>query len=278
MQVISTIAALRTARAGLAAPVGLVPTMGALHAGHAALIRSARRSCASVVVTIFVNPAQFGPREDLSRYPRPLENDLRLCRENGADIVFTPSAGEIYPDGESTRVDPGAIGSVLEGKSRPGHFTGVATVVSKLFILTKPDVAYFGEKDAQQVRVVRRIARDLLFDLRIEVVPTVREADGLALSSRNVYLPAAGRKAAPDLHRALQAARAAWLRGERRGESLRAAALAILQETPGAVVDYVSVADPETLAELVTVDGPALVSLAVRIGETRLIDNITLTS
>ncbi len=276
MRVIKTVAEMRRARAKLKGSVGLVPTMGALHAGHMALVARAKRDTYNAVVSIFVNPTQFGPDEDFARYPRPIEKDLKLCRKAGVAIAFTPTTEEMYPHGESMRVDPGDIGRVLEGKSRPGHFLGVSTVVTKLFGIVRPDVAYFGEKDAQQVRVIRRINQDLALGVKVVAVPTVREPDGLALSSRNVYLRTQDRVVAPVLFRSLQAARGAWQRGERRGSALRQVALAVLAEVPDARVDYVSVADPETLAEIDIAKGPALVSMAVRIGRVRLIDNTTL--
>ena len=276
MQIIESIAGMRKARAALTGSVALVPTMGALHAGHMALVAMASAQADHVVASLFVNPAQFGPTEDFAQYPRPRERDIAMFRDGGVDTVFAPPTEEMYPPGESARVDPGPIGAVLEGKHRPGHFTGVSTVVAKLFNIVRPDVAFFGEKDAQQVRVIRQINRDLMFGIEIVAVPTVREQDGLAMSSRNVHLQGPDRAAAAVLYRALTAVRALSERGERRGEALRRAALDVLAEVPRARVQYVSVADPETLAELPEVKGPALVSMAVYVGGTRLIDNITL--
>ncbi len=265
-------AALARARPSLPSPVGLVPTMGALHAGHAALIDRARRECASVVVSIFVNPTQFGPGEDYERYPRTLDADLRVCREHGVDLVFAPEVEAIYPPGHSTMVDPGPLGTVLEGAVRPGHFRGVATVVTILLDLVRPDRACFGQKDGQQAVVIRHLVRDLGLPVGLSIVPTVREPDGLALSSRNAYLSPQERAAAPVLHRALRAAADARAGGERGAERLRARMRDVLAEVPMASPDYVSVADADTLRELDTVDGPALLSLAVRFPSARLID------
>ena len=264
--------ALAAVRAALPGPVGLVPTMGALHAGHRALIERARRECASVVVSIFVNPTQFGPGEDYERYPRALDADLRVCEASGVDVVFAPDAATIYPAGFSTSVDPGPLGTVLEGAARPGHFLGVATVVTILFGLVRPDRAYFGQKDGQQAVVVDRVVRDLGLPVDLVVVPTVRDADGLALSSRNAYLGEDERRAAPVLHRALQAAAGDHARGERDAARLRARMQAVLAAEPLARPDYVSVADGLTLEELDVVSGPALLSLAVRFPSARLID------
>jgi pantoate--beta-alanine ligase len=265
-------AALAAARASLPAPVGLVPTMGALHAGHASLIRRARAECASVVVSIFVNPTQFGPGEDFDRYPRDLEADLRACAADGADLVFAPSVGEIYPPGHATTVDPGPLGEVLEGAVRPGHFRGVATVVTILCNLVQPNRAYFGQKDGQQAVVVTRLFRDLGFPVEPVVVPTVREPDGLAFSSRNAYLSPAERAAAPVLYRALRAAADQYDGGERDAERLRATMRSVCASVPMARPDYVSVADRDSLQELSVVDGPALLSLALRFPSARLID------
>lgn len=276
MDVVRTIAELRTARAALAAPVGLVPTMGFLHAGHLALVHQARAENASVIVTIFVNPTQFGPNEDLAAYPRDLERDLSLLQAASADLVFVPDASEIYPADFQTFVTVEDVSQPLEGARRPGHFRGVATVVAKLFNLTQPDKAYFGQKDAQQVRVLQQMAGDLNFPLEIVVCPTVREADGLAMSSRNSYLTPEQRAAAPVLYRSLQAVEAAFRQGERNAEKLRQTAVDILHAEPLAQVEYVSVADARTLVELDKITGPALCSMAVRIGRARLIDNFVL--
>lgn len=276
MQVVSTVAGLRAARRAMSGAVGLVPTMGYLHEGHLSLVRRARAENAYVIVTIFVNPTQFGPHEDFSRYPRDLPRDLALLEKAGTDLVFTPSVEEVYPSGFCTYVNVEEITTRLEGEKRPGHFRGVATVVCKLFNLTQPQRAYFGQKDAQQLAVIRRMARDLDFDLEIISCPTVREADGLAMSSRNVYLNPTERRAATVLYRALSAARARYEAGERDGEALRQAMREVLAAEPLARTDYVSLADPASMVELTRVEGTALASLAVYIGQTRLIDNVLL--
>ncbi|MBI5669401.1 MAG: pantoate--beta-alanine ligase [Chloroflexi bacterium] len=277
MQVVETIEALREARAALTGRVGLVPTMGALHAGHLSLVEQARAECDAVMVSIFVNPTQFGPNEDLSRYPRDLAHDLSLLERAGVDVVFTPTPELMYPPDFQTWVEVAEVSKGLEGERRPGHFRGVATVVAKLFNLFQPHAAYFGQKDAQQVVVIKRMVLDLNFPLEIIVCPTQREADGLALSSRNVYLNADQRRAAAVLSRALLAAGAAYEGGERHPEKLRAAMLAVLQAEPLAQPEYVSAADARTLQEL-TLPGetPVLLSMAVRVGTTRLIDNMLL--
>lgn len=276
MRVVSTVAELREARRAFGA-LGFVPTMGFLHEGHLSLVRAAQAEAGACAVSIFVNPTQFGPNEDLSRYPRDLERDLSLLEATGCDLAFMPGVEEMYPGGFATRVEVDGITSVLEGAVRPGHFGGVATVVAKLINMVQPTTAWFGQKDAQQVAVIRRMAADLDLPCRIAVGPTVREPDGLALSSRNVYLDAEQRRAAPVLFRALSAAEARFAAGERDGEALRRAMLDLLDREPLARVDYVSLADPETLSELDTVDTRgALASLAVRIGFTRLIDNLIL--
>ncbi|HLV34341.1 MAG TPA: pantoate--beta-alanine ligase [Spirillospora sp.] len=275
MEIAESIDDLRTARARLTGSVGLVPTMGALHEGHLALVRRARSDNDAVIVTIFVNPAQFNDPKDLATYPKTLECDLALLRDSGVALVFTPTAEVMYPPGYQTYVTVEQITQMLEGAHRPGHFRGVATVVAKLFNLTQPQRAYFGQKDAQQVMVIRRMVADLNFPLEIVVCPTVREPDGLALSSRNRNLTPEQREAAPVLFRALLSAQAAYEQGERDPEMLRRAMRDTLAAEPLAEVDYVSVADAETLEELVEpVNRPALVSLAVRIGQTRLIDNL----
>ncbi len=257
-------------RAGLA----VVMTMGALHAGHAALLRAARERAAAVVATIFVNPLQFGPNEDLDRYPRTLDQDLALCAAEGVDVVYVPDVAEVYPDGEPrVRVDPGPVGDVLEGAFRPGFFGGVLTVVAKLLHLTGPDVAFFGAKDAQQVALVRRMVRDLSFDVRIEVVPTVREPDGLACSSRNRYLSPEQRRAALALIESLRAGAAAAAGGP---TAVRAAADEVLRAArPAVTADYLALVEPETF-DPVPDDhrGPAILAVAARVGGTRLIDNL----
>jgi pantoate--beta-alanine ligase len=276
MQTITSLAQLRQARGALSGTFGLVPTMGYLHQGHLSLVQRARADCDHVGVSIFVNPAQFGPNEDLSHYPRELERDLGLLQPLGVDLVWAPPPEEVYPPGFQTWVTVEQISAPLEGKHRPGHFRGVATVVAKLFNAFTPDRAYFGQKDAQQVAVISRMAHDLNFPLEIVVCPIVREPDGLALSSRNVYLGPDERQAATVLNRALTAARQAYVAGERDGDALRAILSSSLAAEPLAREEYVSVADPDTLDELPQVDQRALLSMAVRVGKTRLIDNLLL--
>jgi pantoate--beta-alanine ligase len=251
--------------------------MGALHEGHLALVRRARRENSTLAVSIFVNPAQFGAREDLSSYPRDLDRDLDLLRREDTDLVFMPGVEEMYPPGFDTWVDVGGLANKLEGAHRPGHFRGVATVVTKLFSVVRPDRAYFGQKDGQQSVVIRQLTRDLSLGLEIVVAPTVREADGLALSSRNVYLTPEQRKAAPVIHRALGCADRLWKEGVRDAERLRLEVRSILEGEPLIErIDYVSVADAESLEELDTVNGRAMVSVAVQLGIPRLIDNVIL--
>jgi pantoate--beta-alanine ligase len=276
MLVVTGIEDLKRARAALSGTFGFVPTMGALHEGHLALVRRAARECDCVGVSIFVNPAQFAPGEDLDRYPRNLERDLRLLEPLGVDLVWAPAAEAVYPPGFQTWVTVEELSKGLEGAVRPSHFRGVATVVAKLFNLFRPDRAYFGQKDAQQAAVIRRMVADLNFPVQIVVCPTVREPDGLAMSSRNAYLDPEERRAAAVLYRALCAARARWQAGERDAEALRAAMRAVVQAEPLARLDYVSAADPETLEELGRVTAGALLSLAVRFRHARLIDNLPL--
>lgn len=277
MQVIEDLPNLRLARKGLTGSVGLVPTMGALHAGHIALVERARRENDHVVVTIFVNPTQFAPTEDLSTYPRDLDGDLCKLNKAGADLVFTPTPDLIYPPGYQTYVTVERITQGLEGAQRPVHFRGVATVVAKLFNLTQPDKAYFGQKDAQQVGVIRRMTADLNFSLLVVVCPTVREPDGLAMSSRNAYMTPEQRLAAPVLYRSLQAAGAAYADGERHPARLERAARDILVTEPLAQVEYVAVTDARTYEPIYApTDAPLLVSMAVRLGKARLIDNCLL--
>jgi pantoate--beta-alanine ligase len=251
--------------------------MGALHDGHLALVRRARQENVTLAVTIFVNPAQFGPQEDLSEYPRDLERDLDLLRREGTDLVFTPSTEEVYPPGFDTWVDVGGLADKLEGANRPGHFRGVATVVAKLFNLIQPDRAYFGQKDGQQAAVVRKMVRDLSLAPEVVVVPTVRDPDGLALSSRNAYLTPEQRRAAPVIYRALSVAERLWRQGVSDGDRLRTEVRSVLQEEPLIEgIDYVSVANADTLEEFDEVKGRTMVSVAVQLGRPRLIDNIIL--
>ena len=256
-------------------PLGLVPTMGALHEGHLALVRRARGENDTVAVSIFVNPAQFGAGEDLATYPRDMERDLALLEAEGVDLVYAPLPEEVYPPGFDTWVEPGELAQRLEGAARPGHFRGVATVVAKLFNVIRPDRAYFGQKDGQQLAVIRQLVRDLNMGIEIVAAPTVRAADGLALSSRNAYLTPEQRDAAPVIYRALCRGQELWRGGETNGSALRQAVRAVLEREPLLdFIDYVSVADASTLVELERVAGPAMVSTAVRLGRTRLIDNI----
>jgi pantoate--beta-alanine ligase len=272
MRVCKTIAEVREARGGIEY-LGLVPTMGFLHEGHMSLVRRARAECGAVAVSIFVNPTQFGPNEDFSRYPRDMDRDLKLLGGEGVDIVFTPEPAEIYPDGFATRIEVGPIAEVLEGAVRPGHFSGVATVVTKLFNIVQPSVAYFGQKDAQQCAVIRQVVRDLDLAVRLRIEPTVREADGLAMSSRNVYLDPQQREEALVVYRSLRAAAAAFETGETDANILRAA----MRDTLGGYsFDYVSVADPDTMQEVEAARPGVIVSTAVRFGATRLIDNLVL--
>jgi pantoate--beta-alanine ligase len=276
MQVVQTITEVRRIRRERAGSWGLVPTMGFLHAGHISLVERARQENDHVGVSIFVNPTQFAPTEDLAAYPRDLARDLTLLREAGADLVWTPPTEEVYPPGFQTYVTVEEVARPLEGAARPTHFRGVATVVAKLFNVFQPDRAYFGQKDAQQAVVIRRMARDLDFPLEVVICPIVREPDGLALSSRNVYLTPEQRAAAPVLSRALRAARDAWQAGEHDGRRLREIMQGVLAAEPLARPDYVSAADPATLQELGDGSSGVLLSMAVRIGRARLIDNMLL--
>ncbi|HEX6033998.1 MAG TPA: pantoate--beta-alanine ligase [Anaerolineales bacterium] len=276
MRSVITLTDLYAARRSFSGRVGLVPTMGYLHEGHLSLVRRARQDCDHVVVSIFVNPAQFGPREDLSKYPRDLERDLSLLEPLGVDLVWMPADEIMYPPNYQTWVEVEGITSLLEGAMRPGHFRGVTTVVAKLFNAVQPHTAYFGQKDAQQAAVIRQMTRDLSYPIEIVVCPIVRETDGLAMSSRNVYLDPEQRKAATVLSRTLRAAQEAYEAGERDAEMLRRKLKGMLASEPLANVQYVSCADYDTLEELDTVTGKALLSMAVFIGKTRLIDNVIL--
>lgn len=271
MRVVRTPAEVRAELAGAAHPLGLVPTMGALHAGHLALIQRARAENAAVVATVFVNPLQFGPHEDFERYPRAFDDDIVQLRDAGVDLVYAPDVATMYPPDFATAVDPGPIGERYEGALRPGHFRGVATVCTKLFATVQPDRAYFGAKDAQQVAVLRRIVADLDLALELVVVPTVREADGLALSSRNAYLDPDQRAAAPKLHRALDAIVQAIARGER--DAQRAVERGRAELGPPLREAYLDVVDPRTFVPEREVAEPALAIGSAWIGTTRLIDN-----
>jgi len=254
--------------------IRLVPTMGALHDGHGALIERAERDGGLVVVTIFVNPAQFGPGEDFDRYPRDMERDLAFCAARGVDLVFAPAAEEMYPKGFATKVEVAGVGEGLCGASRPGHFAGVATIVAKLFNIVAPDVAYFGQKDVQQVAVLRRMAADLNFPLELLIVPTVREPDGLAMSSRNAYLTPAERAAAPALYRALRKGAGLLDGGERDPGRVRTAVAEEIKAAGAFRLVYVEVVDPDTMRPLDRVGDRALIALAAHLGKTRLIDNV----
>lgn len=277
MKQVSNISELRSIRAGLSAPLGFVPTMGFLHEGHLSLVRAARQACASVVVSIFVNPTQFGPNEDLDKYPRDLARDLELLAAEKVDLVWNPDREEMYPPSFQTWVNVDQVTQPLEGAMRPGHFRGVATVVAKLFNAVQPDLAFFGQKDAQQAVVIRQMVKDLNFNLQVIVCPIQREPDGLALSSRNVYLNPAERRSAVVLSHALNAARISFEQGERSADNLRHLVISTIESQPLAKIQYVSCADPDTLQEL---SGPinerCLLSMAVYFGKTRLIDNLVL--
>lgn len=276
MKTVTTLDALRAERARLTGTFGLVPTMGYLHDGHLSLVRRAKAECAHVGVSIFVNPTQFGPNEDLAKYPRDLPRDLERLEQAGVDLVWTPTVEIMYPSGFQTYVDVEQVTKPLEGGRRPGHMRGVTTVVTKIFNACVPDRAYFGQKDAQQAVVIRRMTQDLNFPIKIVVCPIVREPDGLALSSRNVYLTPSERRAATVLYRALTAAQTLYAAGERDAEKLRNAMSTTLATEPLAHPEYVSAADPNTLAELSKIEHGVLLSMAVRFGATRLIDNFLL--
>jgi pantoate--beta-alanine ligase len=279
MRIIHTVDELRAwsrAARGFGKAVGLVPTMGALHAGHTSLIRAARERCEEVAVSIFVNPTQFGPNEDFARYPRTFDADCAMADSQGADVVFAPAVEEMYPLGAETFVEVEKISNRLDGESRPGHFRGVATVVAKLFIAAEPDFAFFGQKDAAQVSVLRRMIADLRMGLELVVCPIVREPDGLALSSRNIYLSTEQRKQALVLSRSVWAVEQLVAGGERCSEKLIAAARSVLAEEPPVRVDYIALVDWATLEPVETAGPGALFAVAAWVGETRLIDNTIL--
>ena len=258
-------------------PLGLVPTMGALHEGHLSLTRQARADNETMAASIFVNPAQFGENEDFATYPRSMERDLELLEAQGTDLVFAPLPPEVYPEGFDTWIEPGAVAEGMEGAARPGHFRGVATVVAKLFTVVRPDRAYFGQKDGQQVAVIRKMNADLNLGVDVVTMPTIREPDGLAMSSRNAYLAEEERAAAAVVYRALQAAESLWDSGERDGGKLRTAALDLLGQEPlVSGVDYVSVVDADTMAWVGVATGGrrVMIAAAARLGTVRLIDNV----
>lgn len=277
--VASTVAEVRSAVAAARASghrVGFVPTMGALHRGHGELVRAAKRACGFVVVSVFVNPTQFGPTEDFARYPRTLDADRQLTADAGGDLIFAPTPAEMYPDGFVTFVEVTKLDQVLCGPRRPGHFRGVCTVVLKLFNIVAPDVAVFGAKDAQQSIIIRRMVRDLNVPVTVQVEPTIREADGLAMSSRNRYLSADERAAAPKLYEALRAVQARAAAGETDVARLESALRASLEAIPGARVDYADILDADSLSPIARLERPALAAVAVFLGSTRLIDNVIL--
>lgn len=254
--------------------IGFVPTMGGLHEGHASLIRRSREAGDFVAVSIFVNPTQFGAGEDYSRYPRPIENDTRICVESGCDLLFAPSVEEVYPPGDETRIRPGRLADGLCGPFRPGHFEGVCTVVARLFNIVQPDTAYFGQKDAQQAVIIRRMTADLMFPTRIEVCPIVREPDGLAMSTRNNYLSPEQRKKATGIYRGLKAGESLIKSGERSAGKVVVAIRSVLDDAGPFKVDYISAVDPETLREQDTIAPPVMLAIAARLENARLIDNL----
>ena len=256
--------------------IGLVPTMGFLHEGHMSLIREARKDTDYVIVSIFVNPAQFGPKEDFKRYPRAIKRDIMLCEKEGADIIFTPEAKEMYPKGYATYVNVEKITDKLCGASRPGHFQGVSTVVAKLFNITMPDIAYFGQKDAQQAIVIKRMAGDLNMSVEIKVMPIVREKDGLAMSSRNVYLNRKERSQARSIYKSLKSAKELFNDGERDSKKIINKIKQIINNQPDAKIDYAAIVDAKDIREIKKISGKALAAVAVKVGKTRLIDNIVL--
>jgi pantoate--beta-alanine ligase len=274
MKVVKTIAEMKRVRRQLPEPVGFVPTMGYFHEGHMSLVRRARAENASVIVSIFVNPTQFGPKDDFNNYPRDPQRDLAMLKKERTDIVFMPSVAEMYPPGFNSWVEVKKVAERLEGAARPGHFRGVATVVAKLFEIVQPTKAYFGQKDAQQTIVIKKMVADLNMNLQIVVMPTVREPNGLAMSSRNVFLSSEQRQAAAVIYKSLTLAQGLWSKGERDAEKIRREMGALIQKEPLAIIDYISIADTETLDEMDTVKTPAVVSLAVKMGKVRLIDNV----
>jgi pantoate--beta-alanine ligase len=278
-RVVNNIADVREAIAearGMGKLIGLVPTMGALHEGHLSLVRASAVECGFTVVSVFVNPTQFGPGEDLERYPRDMENDTKLASDAGADLVFAPTAGAMYPPGYATYVEVERLTDGLCGEQRPGHFRGVTTVVTKLFNICSPDIAYFGQKDAQQATVIKRMTRDLDIDVDVRVLPTVREPDGLAMSSRNEYLSGEERLRATCLYRALQKAEELYAEGVRSADRIITEMTAVIEAERDTKIDYISAVDTEELLPVEEITAPTLVALAVFVGDTRLIDNIVL--
>ena len=276
MKIVKTISEMKQIRRNLKGTVGFWPTLGYLHEGHLTLVRRSVTENDSTIVSIFVNPTQFGPNEDFNKYPRDFPRDLAMLEKEGVDYVFMPSTEEMYPPQYNTWIEPKGITDYLEGAKRPGHFRGVATVCNKLFNIIEPDKAYFGQKDAQQVLVIKKMAADLNMNLKVITCPTVREPDGLAMSSRNVYLTPEQRKAAPVLNKSLLLAEKLFTGGERNSAVILEKMTALIQKEPLAKIDYISISDTATLAELKTINKSALVSMAVRFGNTRLIDNVIL--
>ena len=276
MQIIETVAEMQKVRHSLEGSVGFVPTMGYLHEGHLALVRSSREANTHTIVSIFVNPVQFGPNEDFERYPRDYPRDFAMLEKEKTDFVYLPVPAQMYPEGYNTWVDVYKVTDRLEGAIRPGHFRGVATVVNKLFNIVQPTRAYFGQKDAQQCIVIKKMVTDLNMNLEMIVVPTVREVDGLAMSSRNVYLSPDERRQAPALFQSLTLAKNMWSVGEHDSAKIRTAMLNLIKRAPLGKIEYISIADALTLRELETAQAPAVISIAVKFGKTRLIDNILL--
>jgi pantoate--beta-alanine ligase len=276
MQVVETVAEMKHIRAKLTGKVGLVPTMGYLHEGHLELVRRAKAENETVVVSIFVNPAQFGPKEDFEKYPRDPERDLALLQSVGTDYVFMPTPADMYPPNFNSWVEVQQVTERLEGAARPGHFRGVATIVAKLFNIVQPTRSYFGQKDAQQCAVIKKMVKDLEMPLEVIIVPTVREPDGLAMSSRNVYLTKEMRQQAPVIYKSLLLAEKLWQQGEKDAAKIRQQMTALIQKQPLAQIEYIDIADTDTLAELKTIKTSALISMAVRFGNIRLLDNIIL--
>ena len=276
MKVVKTIAEMKKVRQEVKGTVGLFPTLGYLHEGHLSLVRLSRQENAHTMSSIFVNPTQFGPSEDFKGYPRDFGRDLAMLEKEGVEVVFMPSTKEMYPDGYSTWVNVEKLTERLEGASRPTHFRGVTTVVAKIFNILEPNRAYFGQKDAQQLAVIKKMVKDLNMNLEIVACPTVREPNGLAMSSRNVYLKPDERKAATVLYQSLKLARQLYSQGEKDTETIRRKMAELIKKQPLAAIDYISIADNETLEELKVVKPPALVSLVVKIGKPRLLDNVVL--
>jgi pantoate--beta-alanine ligase len=276
MHIIETVAEMKKVRGGLKGTLGFVPTMGYLHEGHISLVKRSREANDFTAASIFVNPTQFGPNEDFDRYPRDYPRDFRLLEKAGTDFVFLPTPQNMYPEGYKTWVEVHQVTDRLEGAIRPGHFRGVATVVNKLFNIVQPTRAYFGQKDAQQCVVIKKMVQDLDMNLEVVICPTIREADGLAMSSRNVYLSPEERAQAPVLYKALSTAHVMWAEGERDANVLRQAMVDLIRQKPLGKIEYISIADAFSLQEMEKANPPAVISMAVKFGRTRLIDNLLL--